>query len=102
MTSRVERPVVTTSPSCISPGGTYFLAGTQFNGRSEGANYGDESMGNTNFPLVRIVHTATGQVRYGKTFGHSTRSIAPNAATSTTVAANPGARRIVRLAYRTS
>ena len=77
------RPVVTTSPSCISPGGTYFLAGTQFNGRSEGANYGDESMGNTNFPLVRIVHTATGQVRYGRTFGHSTRSIAPGAATST-------------------
>ena len=77
------RPVVTTSPSCISPGGTYFLAGTQFNGRSEGANYGDESMGNTNFPLVRIVHTATGQVRYGKTFGHSTRSIAPGGATST-------------------
>jgi hypothetical protein len=77
------RPVVSSSPSCVSAGGTYFASGTQFNGLSEGAYYGDDSVSNTNFPLVRIQNNSTGHVFYARTFDHSSRSIASGAATST-------------------
>ena len=50
------RPVVNSAPSCISAGGTYFVSGTQFNGLSHGAAYGDDYQSDTNFPLVRIVN----------------------------------------------
>ncbi len=77
------RPVVNSAPSCISAGGTYFVSGTQFNGLSHGAAYGDDYQSDTNFPLVRIVNNSTGHVAYARTFDHNTRSIAVGAATST-------------------
>jgi hypothetical protein len=38
----------------ITAGEPYTLKGTQFNGLSQGAAYGDDAQSATNFPLVRI------------------------------------------------
>jgi hypothetical protein len=62
---------------------TYTLTGTQFNGLSHGAGYGDDVQGNTNYPIVRIVNMATGHVSYEKSFGFKTMSVAPGTASST-------------------
>jgi len=65
------RPVITTVPTQIAPGGTYSISGTLFNGFSEGASYGDDAQASTNYPLVRITNIATGHVFYARTHGHS-------------------------------
>ena len=76
-------PVINTSPPDVSRASTYTLTGTQFNGLSNGAAYGDDAQADTNFPIVRIVNNATGHVFYQRTLNFSTRSVARNAATST-------------------
>jgi hypothetical protein len=83
-------PTVTSMPGCVAPGGSYVLHGTQLNGLSQGAAYGDDFQAATNYPLVRIVNNASGHVFYARTSGHSTMSIAPGQAGSTNfkVAAN--------------
>jgi hypothetical protein len=40
------------------------VKGTQLNGLSQGAAYGDDSQAATNYPLVRITNDATGHVFY--------------------------------------
>jgi Kelch motif len=65
------RPVITTAPSTVFPGNTYFISGTLFNGFSEGAFYGDDAQMSTNYPLVRITNHATGHVFYARTHNHS-------------------------------
>ncbi len=77
------RPVITGAPSCVNVNTTHTLNGKQLNGLSEDASYGDDAMANTNFPLVKIVNDSTGDVSYARTFSHSSRSITPNAASST-------------------
>lgn len=47
-------PNITSYPATITQGGTYTLKGTQFNGLSQGAAYGDDAQSATNFPLVRL------------------------------------------------
>ena len=47
-------PNITYYPATITQGGTYTLKGTQFNGLSQGAAYGDDAQSATNFPLVRL------------------------------------------------
>src|SRR5664279_574085 len=79
-------PVITSVPSSLDPGQTFSLSGTQLNGLSEGAYYGDDTNASTNFPLVRITNNATSHVFYARTFNHSSRSIAPGAASSTNFA----------------
>ena len=69
--------------NCVAPGSSYLLSGTQLNGLSQGAAYGDDVQGATNYPLVRIVNNATGHVFYARTSGHSTMSIASGQAGST-------------------
>jgi hypothetical protein len=76
-------PVITSAPSCVSPGGTYLVNGTQLNGLTEGSYYGDDVQAAVNFPIVRVVNNSTGDVFYAKTFNHSTRSIAPSAVVQT-------------------
>lgn len=44
------------------------IAGTQFNGLTQGSYYGDDNQSSTNFPLVRITDSA-GNVVYCKTHG---------------------------------
>jgi Bacterial Ig-like domain (group 3) len=74
------QPTITTAPVNVSPGKTYSISGTQFNGLSQGAAYGDDFQDATNYPLVRIVNTATGSVFYAKTHGHSTMGVATGTA----------------------
>ena len=82
-------PVISSVPSCVSPGRTYTAAGTQLNGLTEGSYFGDDAQGAVNFPVIRIVNNSTGHVFYAKTFNHNTRSIALGASVTTnfTVAA---------------
>jgi hypothetical protein len=55
------------------------IQGRQFNGLSQGAMYGDDAQMATNYPLVRITNTATGNVVYCKTHNHSTMAVATGA-----------------------
>jgi hypothetical protein len=70
-------PVISSAPSSVTPGSTYSISGTQFNGLSEGAYYGDDVQGATNYPLVRITNSSTGHVFYTRTANPSNSSIAP-------------------------
>jgi hypothetical protein len=77
-------PKITSYPASVNPGGYYEISGTQFNGLSQGADYGDDVQSATNYPLVRITNNATGHVFYARTANHSTMSIMPRARGSTT------------------
>jgi hypothetical protein len=57
--------------------GTFTLTGTQLNGLSQGASYGDEGNAQTNYPLVQFVTGST--VRYARTFNHGTMGFATGA-----------------------
>lgn len=79
------QPTITSSPATLTPGTTYSITGTQFNGLSQGAAYGDDFQDATNYPLVKLVHNSTGYVYYAKTHGHSTMAVATG---STSVSTN--------------
>jgi hypothetical protein len=70
------RPSITSVSSSLSVGQAYTITGTQFNGLSQGAAYGDDAQSATNYPLVRIINNATGHVFYARTFNHSTMAVA--------------------------
>jgi hypothetical protein len=72
-------PVIDAAPAAIEPGKTYQIIGKQLNGVTEGAYYGDDVQGATNFPIVRLSNVATGQVFYARSFGFSTMSVTPHA-----------------------
>jgi len=55
--------------------GTYTLTGTQLNGLSAGASYGDDAGMDSHYPLVRLV-ASNGTVSYARTFNHSTMGVA--------------------------
>jgi hypothetical protein len=69
-------PAITTAPSSLTGGMTYKISGTQFNGLSHGAAYGDDAQMNSNYPLVRITNNGTKHVFYAKTHDHSTMGVA--------------------------
>ncbi|HVH76207.1 MAG TPA: hypothetical protein VM755_14935 [Stellaceae bacterium] len=69
-------------PTGLAIGGTYKLKGTQLNGLSQGAAYGDDQQAATNYPLVRITNEGTGHVFYARSFGFATASIKPGIASS--------------------
>jgi hypothetical protein len=70
------QPTITSVPSTITHGQSYEATGTQFNGLSQGAAYGDDFQDATNFALVRITNNATAHVFYAKTFNPSTMAVA--------------------------
>ena len=76
-------PQVTLVPNDLTAGDTYTVSGTQLNGGSDGAAFGDDWQMSTDYPLVQITHDASGTVTYARTFGMTNRSIAPDAASST-------------------
>jgi hypothetical protein len=78
------QPTITTSPSSVNPGTTYQISGTQFNGLSQGAFYGDDNQMATNYALVRITNTASGHVFYCRTHDPSTMAIATGTKTVST------------------
>jgi len=69
-------PAIHAVPSTVVRGSTYKITGTQFNGLSQAAAFGDEYQTATNYPLVRITNKSTGHVFYAKTHGHSTMGVA--------------------------
>ncbi len=64
-------PAITAVPTALVRGHSYALTGTQLNGLSEGATYGDELTAATNYPLVRLTNVASGHVVYARTHGHT-------------------------------
>lgn len=77
-------PAITACPATVARGSSYTVSGTQFNGLSRGADFGDELTSATNYPLVRITNTATGRVAYARTHGHSTMAVATGSAVVST------------------
>jgi hypothetical protein len=69
-------PAITTAPTSVTRGDTYKISGTQFNGLTHGAAYGDDAQMNSNYPLVRITNNATKHVFYARTHDHSTMGVA--------------------------
>src|SRR5262249_9784654 len=63
--------------------GTFTLSGTQLNGISEGAYYGDDAEMSTNYPLVQLV-ASDGTVYYARTFNWSSTGVATGDAVVTT------------------
>jgi len=59
-------------PTTVTVGDTYKISGTQFNGLSQGAAFGDDAQSATNYPLVRITNDASGEVFYARTHNFST------------------------------
>ncbi len=70
------QPTITSVATNLTIGQTYPISGTQFNGVSTGASYGDDFQDTTNYPLVRIVNNTTNHVFYARTHGHSTMGVA--------------------------
>jgi len=56
------------------------VKGTQLNGLSQGAGYGDDAQSATNFPLVRFTNNATGHKSYARTKNFSTMGVATGSA----------------------
>jgi hypothetical protein len=71
------RPVIHRVDTTLAPGHTYSLIGSQLNGLTQGASYGDDYQSATNFPLVRISYSGTGRVVYTRTFNMSSMAVAP-------------------------
>jgi hypothetical protein len=72
-------PIVSKAPSKLVPGNTYTIKGKQLNGVSQGAYYGDDAQGATNYPIVKVVNSATGDVSYARSVNFSQMSVTPNA-----------------------
>jgi autotransporter-associated beta strand protein len=70
-------PVTTWAPTISSiaynGGRTYTLTGTNLNGGSEGASYGDDAEMSSNYPLVRLTNGTS--VFYARTFNWSTTGV---------------------------
>ncbi len=70
------------SKNNLVPGRTYTVNGIGLNGRSQGSAYGDDVGDASNYPIVKIVNTASGHVTFGRTYNVTTMSVAPDAAGS--------------------
>jgi len=85
------RPTITTCPATVTVGSTYTVSGTQFNGLSQGAAFGDDAQSATNYPIVRIRNNASGEYHFARTHGFSTMAVATgNMPTSTKFDVLPG------------
>jgi len=69
-------PFVLFTPIFLTGGQSYEIFGFGFNGVSQGAFYGDDVQGATNYPLVRITNLITGHVQYSRTHDHSSMAVA--------------------------
>ncbi len=69
-------PAIADFPARVLRGATYRITGTQFNGLSQAAAFGDEEETATNYPLVRLTNLASGIVTYARTHDHSSMGVA--------------------------
>lgn len=67
------RPAITNV--AYNGNGKYTLTGTQINGISAGASYGDDAEMDTNYPIVKLT-SATGKVYYARTYNWSSTGVA--------------------------
>jgi hypothetical protein len=75
------QPTVTSVAKTLTAGSTAnLIEGTQLNGLSQGAMYGDDAQMASNYPLVRIVNPTTKDVYYCRTHNHSTMGVATGTA----------------------
>ena len=84
------RPNGVSIPATMVPGRSYNLSGKQINGLSQAVCYGDDGGMATNYPIVKLTNSATGQVRYARTSNFSTMGIATGSATQTCTVQIPG------------
>jgi hypothetical protein len=75
------KPANISVPAHMAQGHSYTLSGTQINGLSQAVSYGDDGGMATNYPIVRVTNTASGQVVYLRSYNFSTMGVA----TGTTV-----------------
>ncbi len=68
--------------------GSYHLTGTQLNGISQGAAYGDDAQMDSNYPIVRMTNSI-GQVFYARTYDWSNTGVMTGNTTVTTEFALP-------------
>lgn len=68
------RPMISSVPSSLARGSTYTVHGTQLNGLSQAAGYGDDASMATNYPLVRLIRGTS--ISYCRTSNFSTRAVA--------------------------
>ena len=78
------RPTITSAPTTVTRGNTYPISGTQFNGLSQGAFYGDDAQMASNYGLVRITNSSSGHVFYARTHDPSTMGVATGKKTVST------------------
>jgi hypothetical protein len=78
-------PTITHVPAKLTHGKTATLKGTQLNGLSQGTAYGDDAQAASNYPLVRIINTATGHVFYARTHAPSSMGVATGSLIVTTL-----------------
>jgi hypothetical protein len=87
-----DSPIATSAPTIssisLNGDGTYTLTGTQLNGISEGANYGDDAEMAENYPIVQLT-AASGNVYYARTFNWSSTGVATGSTPVTTQFALP-------------
>jgi hypothetical protein len=69
-------PAITSAPTSVTRGSTYKISGTQFNGLSHGAAYGDDAQMNSSYALVRITNNSSKHVIYARTHNPSTMGVA--------------------------
>ncbi len=74
------KPTIT---SVVANGNHYTLTGTQLNGISAGASYGDDAEMDTNYPIVKLT-SSSGKVYYARTFNWSSTGVATGSAPVTT------------------
>jgi hypothetical protein len=69
-------PVISSVSNKLKVGSTgNAISGTNFNGFDLGGQYGDDAQQQTNFPLVRITNTKSGDVCYAKSYNFSTMGV---------------------------
>ncbi len=78
-------PVISGISGTISRGSTgNTVSGTNFNGFSLGASYGDDAQMASNYPLLRITNASTGDVCFARTYNFSTMGVFTQGTTNAT------------------
>jgi hypothetical protein len=78
-------PKVSSVNSTLTVGSTgNTISGTNFNGFDLGGMFGDDAQQATNYPIVRITNTATGDVCFGRSYNFSTMGVWTTGTTNAT------------------
>jgi hypothetical protein len=73
------KPANISVPATLVLNRSYTLSGTQLNGLSQAVCYGDDAGMATNYPIVRLTNTASGEVVYLRSYNFSSMGVATGA-----------------------